>query len=238
MTWLSFLENCFFFSVIFVHLLNLLRAIITISTICVRHLSWTKYPCESIFCDVSGFVLFVSKSWAIQNFEVLLPLVGCDFPQARDDLVTSLHVWTRQPAIAKWATCTGLSLPLKYPVNVSKSLCTHKMWLLSSWFVYLTAPCLLQTKISRAGTSACAAGLDFAGNVSAQQMQPYHYHRSVKCDPLVPWDGCGPIHLPVAWHQSLSVPGYCAVRAVPSSSITKTTRVAVWVLTCANSYEQ
>lgn len=120
-------------------------------------------------------------------------------------------------------------LSLKYPVNVSKPLCTHGMWSLSPWFflhissiIQLLASCGLKSLgQGQFFTSACAAGPGFGGDVSAQQMQPYRYRCSVQYAPLVLWDGCGPIHLPVAWHQSLSVPEYCAVRTAPSSSINK-----------------
>lgn len=66
----SFIQKSFFFSAIFVHLLNLLRAIVAIATICVYHLSQTKRPSENIFSDASGFVLLLCKSWAVQSFEV------------------------------------------------------------------------------------------------------------------------------------------------------------------------
>lgn len=175
--------------------------------------------------DLCCFLLCPRPPRALKS----VPLVGWDFPQARDDSVPSLRIWTIQPVIAKQATCMGLPLSLKYPVNVYKSLCTHRIQLLSPWFflhilstVQLLASCGL--KSSGQGqflTPASAAGLDFAGDASAQQTQPYRYHWSVQHAPLVLWDGCGPIRLPIAGHQSLSVPGYCAVWTAPSSSIKK-----------------
>lgn len=70
-------------------------------------------------------------------------------------------------------------------------------------------------------TSACAAGLDFAGEVFAQQIQLYCCHCLVQRAPLVLPAVCEPVHPPIAQHQSLSVPEYCAVWTALSSCINK-----------------
>lgn len=81
-----------------------------------------------------------------------VPLVGWDFPQAGDDLLPSLHVRATQAAIAEWAAGSGLLPSLKRPVNVSKSLCTHRVVLMSPQFFLNIFSCLLWTKIFGAGT--------------------------------------------------------------------------------------
>lgn len=121
-----------FFLTVFAYLLNLPRAFIGISTIYVWHLSQIKYPSKNIFCHDSGFVLFICKSWVIQSFEVWCHLGWMALSPGY--LVPSLLVWIMQPVTGKQPTCMRLPLSLKYPVNVSKSLGTRRMWLLFSWF--------------------------------------------------------------------------------------------------------
>lgn len=121
-----------FFLVVFAYLLNLPRAFIHISTIYVWHLSQIKCTYKNIFCHDSGFVLFICKLWVIQSFQVWF--LGW-MVLSSGYLVPFLFVWIMQPVTGKQSTCTGLPLSLKYPVNVSKSLCTHRMWLLFSWFL-------------------------------------------------------------------------------------------------------
>lgn len=139
MTWLSFLETCFFLSCICLplkfakglhgHLYNICVALVT-----------DKMPSKNVFCCDSGFVLFVCKSWVIQSFEV------CSLgwmTLSPGYLVPPFLVWTMQPVLGKQSTCTGFLLSLKYPVNVSKSLCTHGcgcfLMVLPSQFIYCVA---------------------------------------------------------------------------------------------------
>lgn len=83
-----------------------------------------------------------------------------------------------QSVTGKQSTCTGLPLSLKYPVNVFLNLGAPQpvvigLMVLLSQFIYCVA-FRLKSLGQEQFLTFCAAGLDFTGDVSAEQMQPYH----------------------------------------------------------------